>query len=220
MGVSENILTKPFADLTPRKIKTTRNTARPRSPTNPVNYDSDLKPGNFKRAQTFSRGSFFEKATFGGGIECLRVKDDDEYYSSRPDKENSMLANRQNEYSLAKSHSRDAIKGDKDKLALLGDDIRVKNNLTVESMDDDDDNKTNKTGPSRKGSLPLRSKNLLLSFRDGSNVKDRHKISDKDIVAEDYNEDVQSPVKRKIKFTARDVDDSRFSKIKSEDNED
>ena len=37
----------------------------------------------------------------------------------------------------------------------------------------------------------------------------------KDVVPEDYNEDVHSPLKRKIKFTARDVDDSRFSKTRN-----
>lgn len=85
----------------------------------------------------------------------------------------------------------------------------------MESSKEDTENNTMRTkNHSRKSSLPTTTKNQLGCFRDGSHVKDRHRISMRDIVPEDYREDVQSPIKCKRKlFTARDADDSRFSKM-------
>ena len=87
---------------------------------------------------------------------------------------------------------------------------RTRNNLTVESSDDQ------KKPRSRKSSLPLSANLRQLSRpkgRGSSHVQDFNEFNAKDtVIPEDYLEDAQSPIKRKIKFTANNVDDkNKFS---------
>lgn len=88
LAISENIMIKPYPDLTPRKMRTTRkDKKRPLSPSNLANLDLDLKSNN---------NNFFGVKSFFRGTNSA-IKDDADYFSNVP-------------MTLARSHSRDAVK--------------------------------------------------------------------------------------------------------------
>ena len=209
LAISDNIISNS-KQITPRKMRSSRNVHRDKSPGfNAAYYESEMKQINTHRQGTYRSNSFYNIDTRKPSADYAIKGGDSEMLQNNLDQDHSLLANKQNStFTLKKSHSRDDMHVEEDGEIIV---TRTRDNLTVESSDDQ------RKYRSRKSSLPLSANLRQLSRpkgRGSSRVQVFNEKNAKDtVIPEDNLEDAQSPIKRKIKFTANNVNDkSKFSK--------
>lgn len=185
LAISDNIISNS-KQITPRKMRSSRNVFRDKSPiSNAAYYDSEMKQINTHRQGTYSRGSFLDIDTHQPGANSAIKGGDYEILQKNLDQDHSILANKQtSSFTLNRSQSRDDMQVAEDGDIMV---TRTRNNLTVDSSEDQ------KKPRSRKSSLPLSGNIRQLSrhkTRGSSHYQDFNEFNAKDtVIPEDQLED-------------------------------